>query len=58
MHEFIYLGIPIISISQHDRESKHSLNRHEFVEYLGQANELSEEKEFKTILNLTVIQKR
>ena len=52
MHEFIYLGIPIISISQHDRESKHSLNRHEFIEYLGQANELSEERILKSILNL------
>ena len=31
MHEFLYLGIPIISISQHDREDKHSLNSHEFI---------------------------
>ena len=52
MHEFIYLGIPIISISQHDRESKHSLNKNEFIEYLGQANELSEERIFKSILDL------
>ncbi len=52
MHEFVYLGIPIISISQHDREDKHSLNRHEFIEYLGQANELTEEKILKSILAL------
>ena len=58
MHEFVYLGIPIISISQHDREAKHSLNRNEFIEYLGQANEPTEEKILKSILALTIIQKR
>ena len=51
MHEFLYLGIPIISISQHDRD-KHSLNSHEFIKYLGQANKLSEERIFKSIDDL------
>ena len=52
MYEFLYLGIPIISIAQHDREESHSLNNHELIEYLGKGSKLNSKEIYHKIISL------
>ena len=52
MYEFLYLGIPIISIAQHDREESHSLNNHELIEYLGKGSKLNSKEIYHKIIGL------
>ena len=52
MYEFLYLGIPIVSIAQHDREENHSLNNHESIEYLGKGSKLNTKDILHRIINL------
>ncbi len=47
--EFLYLGIPILSIAQHAREAEHSMNQSNLIKYLGVAEELEDEKFFHTV---------